>query len=167
MSDGSFYNVFADYLYEDNVISLFKDGTVSYIEGNNVKKYGTKREASKNIFIKALYSSKKSPEKIIKTFQRTFPEVFKIIQILKTENKSDFPIMLQNIEADCILDYCTKELSLKYPEMRLFTIHDSITTKISYIEILKDEFERLLLNYFGMKPNLKTEFWCEDCQNVA
>lgn len=167
MSDGSFYNVFADYLYEDNVISFFKDGTVSYNSGNNVKKYINKREASKNIFLKALYSSKNSHENIIKTFKNHFPHIFEMIQIFKTDNKSEFPIMIQNVEADCILDFCTKKLSVKYPYMPLFTIHDSIITTELYSDVLKEEFEKLTKIYFGTKPNLKSEHWCEECNNVA
>lgn len=44
------------------------------------------------------------------------------------DSKRDLPILLQHLEADCVLDYTCKKIAKKYPDMPLFTIHDSIIT---------------------------------------
>ncbi|MBF8151306.1 hypothetical protein ITJ86_15470 [Winogradskyella sp. F6397] len=167
MLNGSFYEDFSNYLYEDGIISLFYNDSASYTSNRKIYTFKNKRDASKAIFLKTLYSSKKSKENIINTFKMNFPYVYEIIQTFKTEDKSDFPIMIQNIEADCIIDYCTKILAKKYPKMPLFTIHDSILTTESYSDILNKEVKILLSQYFESEPNLKSEHWCPECLDVA
>ena len=56
---------------------------------------------------------------------------------------------------------------LKYPEIPLLTIHDSIVSKEEYIGIVEHELKIHLKNYFGIMPELKPEPWCKDCEEAA
>jgi hypothetical protein len=82
-----------------------------------------------------------------------------IIYCHKPQEKNFLPVLLQNIEADCILDYSTKLISKQNPEIPLFTIHDSIVTTSDNIEIVEKQFRKYLRKYFGIIPELKREPW--------
>ncbi|EPR73443.1 hypothetical protein ADIWIN_1473 [Winogradskyella psychrotolerans RS-3] len=168
--DGTFYEHFGDILYKEGLIS--KDineecyiGMPKRIRGVWVRKhtnYDNLRKVSKDVVMQILFSSEKHSSEFITVFKRHYPELYRVIQFIKKENeKNFFPVLLQNIEADCILDHCTRLISSKHPMMPLFTIHDSIVTTESYETILKEEFNRLLSIYFGLKPRLESEVWTQ------
>jgi hypothetical protein len=126
------------------------------------------RKASKHLILQTLFSSEKCESEIINVFKKFYPEVYRITQRIKTnEEKNYFPVLLQNIEANCILDFCTKIFADKYPEMPLFTIHDSIITTSKYQEILEEEFKKYIKLYFGIAPKLHTEPWNVELLNAS
>ena len=97
-------------------------------------------------------------DRISQYFTESFPNLFKVIQSLKT-TKNSLPLKLQNIESKCILDHTTKKLSDTYPNMPLFTIHDSILTTKEWSDKidLTTEIELLIKNYVGYKPQIVKE----------
>ncbi|MDA9343565.1 hypothetical protein N9R06_00525 [Algibacter sp.] len=166
--DGTFYELYGDLLYNEGLVSkdVFGHCYISQpkkIRGTWVNiqtKYETLRKASKDIVIQSLFSSEKCHSKFINIFMNKYPEIYRITQFIKANReKNYFPVLLQNIEANCVLDYCTRRISEIYPDMPLFTIHDSIVTTTQYEHILKMEFNRLLGLYFGINPKLETEYW--------
>lgn len=97
-------------------------------------------------------------------FKAKFPNFCELLETLKAENYKLLPKVLQHLEADCVLDYTCKQIAEKYPDMPLFTIHDSIITTWSNYELLEQEVRRLMVEYCdGIKPTLKREDWCKDC----
>ena len=130
------------------------------------------RECGKKITFNGLYASVCTTNKASIEFKKLFPEVFKIADAikggrpvdratdtgeLKTHNR--LSILLQRMEAKFILDYCTKRIAKKYPNMPLITIHDSIATTTSYAAVLKVEFEKCMQDYFGIAVELLPEPW--------
>lgn len=82
------------------------------------------------------------------------------IESLKIEkSKKLFAKFLQQIEAFLLLDIITKELSKKYPDMFMATIHDSIVIPVGFEEATKSFLEKKLLKVFGLKPDIKIEYW--------
>ena len=174
--DGTFYEQYGDILYKEGLLSedINKQCYLTKIMNNpkkvqvSLEEFDNRRKAAKHIVLLTLFSSEKYHSEIIKIFKKYYPEVYKVTQyIKKNRDKNFFPILLQNIEADCILDYCTKKISDKYPEMPLLTIHDSIVTTNGYFEILKREFEKYLKIYFGLQPNLEAEPWTVDLSDAV
>ena len=85
----------------------------------------------------------------------------------KGNEKNYFPILLQNIEADCILNYCTKKISADHPNIPLFTIHDSIVTTEENRAVVEHKFKEYLGTYFGSTPILKLEPWYDPEEMAA
>lgn len=174
--DGTFYEEYADILFNDKLLYVNIEKQYLFTEPIINKKgicktykiFESKREAAKFITLKTLFSSERYHHPIIKVFEKYYPEVFKMSQIIKKgKDKNFFPILLQNIEADCVLDYCTKKIADEYQEMPLFTIHDSVITTRQYQTTLEDEFNRYLGLYFGLNPKIKAEYWMENLSNAS
>ncbi len=110
------------------------------------------RKCAKKITINALYASpKKSGVTALQDFKKLFPEVTKLLDIMKKNKKAELPILMQRIEAKCVLDHCSKKISKNHPEMLLFARHDSLVTTEDKFELMKKEFNELLNNYFGIE----------------
>ena len=166
--DGTFYEEYGKLLYLEGLLSkdvcnhYYLTTPTKYSDSWRIelKKFEGLRKASKYVVLQTLYSSDKCHSKEIKVFKKYFPEVFMTTQFIKKgREKNFFPILMQNIEANCLLDYCTKKIAEKHPEMPLFTIHDSIITTSEYQSILKTEFKKYLKLYFGLNPMLEAESW--------
>jgi hypothetical protein len=68
---------------------------------------------------------------------------------------------LQNLEAETILKDACGGLSEKYPEIVLYTIHDSIITTKNHVEDVKQTLEEKLFKTVGEYPKFKVECWKE------
>jgi hypothetical protein len=165
----SFYDLYGDILYDEQIFSIdikkqcYYTFTVEKEKNKTIlvqKIFKDRRDTAKFIILKTLFSSEKCPHKIIRVFEKYYTEVQKVSQFIKRgRDKNFFPIFLQNIESDCVLDYCTKKIASKYPEMPLFTIHDCIVTTTQYIEVLEVEFKKYLKLSFGLQAEVKPEPW--------
>ena len=114
----------------------------------------------KKITLNALYASpKKSGVKALESFKQLFPEVSKILDVMKQNNKNELPILMQRIEARCVLDSCSKKVAEKYPEMLLISRHDSLSTTVDCFDILHSQFQKLLTDYFGVEVIVGKESW--------
>jgi len=126
--------------------------------------FNTKRDVVKRLLLFFLYKNNqtniKKEDKEYLIFKRIYPNFCKVLELLKHDNKKDLPQLLQHLEADCILDYTCKKISDKYPNLPLFTIHDSIITTEDYIHLLKKETKMHIFDYCNdIKPTLKIEYW--------
>ncbi|MDV3684886.1 hypothetical protein CMU45_00650 [Elizabethkingia anophelis] len=154
---GDIYNELGDLLFPDQDIEKVTVKEFSKVDGFYVDvEYKSKRDAMKVITLTIFYSALKTKNPQIKKFKQLFPNFSKLLDLLKQNNHKNFSKMLQHIEANCIIDFVTKKLSIHYPEMPLFTIHDSIMTTESYRAILDTEMPKLISEYcLGLKPQIK------------
>lgn len=120
--------------------------------------YETERDFAKSIVMEIFYSSPKSTVSEVKMFREKYPSVFKIIKYIK-EECVEFHKLLSHIEAYCLLDYVALKFSKKYPDIPLWSIHDSLVTTENYLPLLKEETERLLYDITTLKVNTKEEYW--------
>ncbi len=154
---GDIYNELGDLLFPDQDIEKVTVKEFSKVEGIYVDmEYKSKRDAMKVITLTIFYSALKTKNPQIKKFKQLFPDFYKLLSLFKQDDYKNFSKILQHIEANCIIDFVTKKLSIDYPEMPLFTIHDSIMTTESYRAILDTEMPKLVSEYcLGLKPQLK------------
>ncbi len=153
------YTELGDLLYPNNdqgkitIKELVKiDDSQFYID----KEYSSKRDAMKLITLIIFYSTLKTRNPQVKKFKQLFPDFYKLLGLFKRDNYKNFSKILQHVEANCIIDFVTKKLSIDYPKMPLFTIHDSIMTTESYKAILDTEMPKLISEYcLGLKPQIK------------
>ncbi len=97
-----------------------------------------------------------------KVFSETFPEIYELIKMSKTNDKSDFACLLQSVESEIILHRCCKRIwDEGERQVPVFTIHDSIATTSEYVKFVRNIMDEELTKAAGVRPNFKTEAWSE------
>jgi hypothetical protein len=127
-------------------IDLVKNGLIyeELVEKGIVKD----REAAKTMMYKVLFGKNgyKKRENIL--FQKHFPNVFDFIRNYKEQAK-DYKILshdLQLRESDFIYNKVVSHLMNSFPNMPIFTVHDSIVVPIKYKDDVTPIFEYYLRN---------------------
>jgi hypothetical protein len=132
------------------------------------KFFSSGRDLAKHlIFLYLFQVSPKSKPFGQGVFKKHYPGVYSFLISLKAHFKSNYsgktkmnlPILLQNIESSLILDCVTKRIARKYPEMPLFTIHDSIATTQSLAPVLEKEMYSFLKECVPVLPQIVRENW--------
>lgn len=120
--------------------------------------YKTERDLAKTVIMEIFYSSPKTTIPEAKIFRTVYPSVCSIINFIKNECV-EFHKLLTNIEAYCLLDYVAKHISSKFPEMPLWSIHDSLVTTQNNITKLKTVMEEFLNTITTLKPQTEIDNW--------
>jgi hypothetical protein len=82
-----------------------------------------------------------------------------VFKLLKEVHHSKLAILLQYIEARCILHNVCKEISKQYPDLPIFCVHDCIVTTIGNQDIILKIMKDKLIEITSNEPSFKTEFW--------
>ena len=131
---------------------LVKNGLLydDIIHNSTIK---TRKEAKEMIYKVLFGDNKRSNKKINKIFQKLYPSVFEYILEFKYEKRKNYKELaheLQKMESEFIFNQVIKEIYETYPEIILFTVHDSILFPKSYEErvriIFNKYFDRLIKN---------------------
>ncbi len=116
------------------------------------------REMTKAEVLHMMYHNpleKYSPAKdVFKSFKELFPEVAEVIELLKSKDYRDCPVLLQKIEANIILKRICKSINEKNPAIPLFTIHDSILTTEEHLDTIKSTIHKVYQDLLGDAPKL-------------
>src|SRR5690606_29269024 len=158
--NGDIYIYVGDKLLESEAIWFENDKVVTKLfdKERRIKRkfeFEDLRVCAKKITIKALYaSSKKTGVKALNDFRILFPEVAKLLDVIKQGEKAQLPILMQRIESKCVLDHCASRIAKKHPKMLLVARHDSLSTTEDNFDLLKSEFQVLLNGYFEIDVGL-------------
>lgn len=91
-------------------------------------------------------------------FIAEFPHVMEVINAHKRKNHKHLAQLLQNIEANFIINNVCRKIMNEMPEAPIFTIHDSVLTTKQYVpqvnHIMEAEFASL-----GLTPRIKPEHY--------
>lgn len=97
--------------------------------------------------------------KLKRIFKEVFPFVYKILSIIKKQDYSLLPRLLQAIEAKIMLDRVCVRISKERPSMPIYTIHDSIACpqgNEDYVtQVIKEEMQIAI----GHTPSVGLEYW--------
>ena len=111
----------------------------------------TERSEAKELIYKVLFGNNlKANKKVNKIFQKLYPSVYEYILEFKEQRKNykELSHELQKMESEFIFNHVIKEIYEKYPDIVLFTVHDSIIFPKSYQEkvevIFNKHFQRLI-----------------------
>ncbi|WP_460685546.1 hypothetical protein [Niabella aquatica] len=171
----------ADYtLYKEKILSgkLYEGMQEHYQQTLQVS---LRRDEVKTSLFTTIFSSNKfmgqkdaRPKKL---FSQIFPSVYKVIAAIKKGEKyfqessiTDkpyklFSIMLQRIESHVVLDNIVSKLINKYPNMPVYTIHDSICSTERHMPLIKQIFEETIFTTTGLTPKFSFECWQKNIEN--
>ena len=112
----------------------------------------TERSEAKELIYKVLFGNNKSNRKENKIFKNLYPSVYEYILEFK-DLQDDYKKLsheLQRMESEFVFNKVIKEIYETYPNLILFTVHDSIIFPISYREkieiIFNKHFQELIKN---------------------
>lgn len=130
----------------------------------DLKRFKTEREAAKKASYSVLFSNTQSKTDLKQIFQKTFPQVFEIIQLVKhggptKEFYRTLACTLQSIEAEIILHNCCKVIASEKPDLPIFTIHDSIVTTVGNEEYVKSVMGEVIHGLIGYMPKFSIKYW--------
>ncbi|MBF0649095.1 hypothetical protein IR083_09710 [Dysgonomonas sp. GY75] len=125
------------------------------------------RKQIKTMFYIVLFSNNKffnQPEaRLKKLFSEIYPQVYKLVYIIKIQNHPTLACLLQAIESEIILHRCCKRIWEEgNQQIPIFTIHDSIVTTIEYEEFVKNIMQEELRNVIGVPSHLEAEILREE-----
>jgi len=105
----------------------------------------TSRKDAKVMMYKVLFGKNIDKKIENKLFKKLYPTVYSYIKEYKylSDDYKSLSHQLQKIESDFIFNKCVKTIKSKFPEISLFTIHDSIIFPLKY----KEEVQLVFNNY--------------------
>lgn len=101
------------------------------------------RDEAKLMMYKVLFGQNGDSKKYNKMFYSVFPTVYKFIKDYK-RSKNDYKTLshaLQNLESEFIFNKVINHLMETNPEIKLFTVHDSICFPLKYKKIVTNIFD--------------------------
>jgi len=105
----------------------------------------TSRNDAKVMMYKVLFGKNVDKRIENKLFKKLYPTVYSYIKEYKylSDDYKSLSHQLQMIESDFIFNKCVKTIKSNFPQIKLFTIHDSIVFPIKY----KEEVQLVFNNY--------------------
>lgn len=119
--------------------------------------FKTKRDYAKNAIMRVFFSQNNKSEDF-KCFQKSYYNISCVMGFIK-QYCLPFHSLLSNIEAKCLLDVVAKDFCVKYPEIPLWSIHDSLVTTEKNIDLLYKEVKVRMNDLTGIEVTLKKEYW--------
>lgn len=141
-----------------NFINLVEAGNLYEYIANEAQMESQDRKHLKQKFFKEILfcRNKHYQTKSEKVFSTLFPEVYNIIRKLKQKDYTFLSKQLQRVESSFIINTVIRRCMNDYPDLPVFTIHDSIMTVQKASLVVKNIIMEEFLNY-GVKPRLRLE----------
>lgn len=158
-SSGRLYEYIAENMAKEFGINYFDAGWD--FDGKKkefVPKETNPRKKAKKAFFEVVFSKNERNSKEKELFMKLFPTVMKVFKKIKEKHHNKLALMLQNLESEIVLDKTCKEIAKDFPEIPIFTIHDSISTTLGYEEIVYSYLRNNLEKAIGLNPSLKFEY---------
>ena len=156
---GTFYTVLGKKLMEekgfgDYYIKMeydYKNKKANHIKIDNPKKL------MKPIAFEIMFSKNNHYTTEKKWFREQFPTIYRVIEIIKSKNHNTLALMLQNLEAEAILDITAKRIKEFNKDIPIYTIHDSILTIPEHTNDIKRIMIESIFDFTGLKPSVSIE----------
>lgn len=107
----------------------------------------------KDQFFEVMYGDNHSRSPLKTVFTEDFPNVAEVVRVHKRKDHGFLPRLMQNIEANFVINTVCRRLMNELHEAPVLTIHDCLLTTPSYVDaitgVMWEEFARL-----GLSPKL-------------
>ncbi|WP_435416629.1 hypothetical protein [Polaribacter aestuariivivens] len=113
------------------------------------------RDTCKKIWMCIAYSQNKSYQNYKRQFKKVFPEIFKIIETIKSKNYKEFAIRLQKLESEIFIDKICRKLVEE--NIIPFTVHDALIVRKSEEKQTLNIMEEVFKQYLGGVPKISVE----------
>ncbi len=137
--------------------------------GEKINGYEVSRGDIKKSVFQVLYSHNNFINQknawLKRLFKETYPGTYSILEAFKKEPKA-LPLLMQNLEAQLVLDRVAKAAAKHAPGMPLFTVHDSIVVPFKEAGWCMELFRNVYKNTIGIIPNLRVEIWAHSQQST-
>ena len=149
--------------------SLCNDGVLyEYLQSNLGMDSSSRKDVKSSVF-QILFTDNRfigqKEAKPKRAFRDLFPQVYRILSLVKRKNSKFLPILLQRIESEILLNRVAKRIEIEEPSLPIFTIHDSIvTTKGNELYIQSIMLEEMC-KAIGSIPKTTIEYWTPDALN--
>lgn len=131
-------------------------------QSENLSDFFNNRKEVKVGMFEVFFSKNSYNTKTKRLFANNFPEIDKLFRFLKKDDYTLLACLLQSIESFYMLKVITKRLSVSYPNMPIFTIHDSVIVPEEYKDVVASFISNQLELLIGVKPILKVDLWTPD-----
>ncbi|OUJ69881.1 hypothetical protein [Hymenobacter crusticola] len=121
----------------------------------------TTRKEVKELVFQVLFTRNGyySPYKAL--FCLLFPTVDHIFRLLKQQDHTLLPRLLQALEAYLFLHVISRRVARTWPQVPLFTVHDSLVVPQEYAGQVEQIVREELRQATGIEPTLKHEQWSQ------
>jgi hypothetical protein len=92
-------------------------------------------------------------------FKRLFPGVYEVFRLIKMHHRHNLPILFQQLESKLMLEIVAKRICKEYPDIPIFTIHDSIVCPVGMEQYVASIIDIETQKCIGVKPRLEFEYW--------
>lgn len=134
----------------------------TYMQQQSLKQIGITYKSRSEVkleMLKVFFSSNRHHTDTKKLFSMLFPSVNEVFTTIKSKQKNLLACVLQSLESYIVLNIITKKIARRYPNIPLFTIHDSVATTSQYKDVVYKFMEDELTKAVGYPPKLKLEYW--------
>ena len=104
----------------------------------------------KEQFFELIYGRNRSQSPLKADFTETFPNMAEVVRVHKRKDHGFLPRLLQNIEANFVINTVCRRLMKLLPHAPVLTIHDCLLTTEPNVEaittVMREEFGRLGLS---------------------
>ena len=147
----------------EQYISLCEDGVLyEYLQSNlgleNSSRKDVKSSVFQILFTDNRFIGQKQAEPK-RAFRDLFPEVYKLMSLVKRKDSKFLPLLLQRIESEILLNRVSKRIEIEQPSLPIFTIHDSLVTTSGnefYVQsIMLEEIYKAI----GLMPKTTIDYW--------
>jgi hypothetical protein len=111
------------------------------------------RRWAKEEFFGIIYGHNHSRSPLKDDFTEDFPNVAEVVRVHKRKDHGFLPRLMQNIEANFVINTVCRRLMNELPDAPVLTIHDCLLTTPAYVDaitgVMREEFARL-----GLSPKL-------------
>lgn len=125
---------------------------------NEARRTNFQKKDIKVMILTTLFSKNRYMPTCKRYFRMYFPDIYRLIELVKEIDYTALACLLQNIESEIILHRCCKRIWEKgNGKIPVFTIHDSICTTKGNENYVKDIMQSILRKNIGIPPFIKEE----------
>lgn len=156
---GSFYNVLGRQLMEEKGFGDYyiKKEYDSQSKKTNYIRIDNPKDLMKPIAFEILFSKNNHYTSEKKWFKEQFPTIYRVIEIIKSKKHNTLALLLQNLEAEAILDITATKIKEFNKNIPIYTIHDSILTIPEHTNEVKRIMIESIFDFTGLKPSVSIE----------